>query len=81
MNNKLIEELYNKIDNQENIIRELQEKIENKNKWLQLIIDIGFDYDGYNDADNLKLLITELAKYSLYAKENKDYYKFLKGEE
>ena len=27
---------------------------------VQLIRDIGFDYDGYNDVDNLKKIIDEL---------------------
>ena len=34
--------------------------------YLQLIIDIGYDYDGYNDVENLKALIDELCKYALY---------------
>lgn len=36
--------------------------------YLQLIIDIGYDYDGYNDVKNLKELIDELCKYALYGK-------------
>ena len=34
-------------------------------KYLQLIADIGYDYDGYNDVENLKALIDELCKYAL----------------
>lgn len=41
-------------------------------KYLQLIIDIGYDYDGYNDADNLKAVIDELCKYALYGKKLDD---------
>lgn len=33
--------------------------------YLQLIADIGYDYDGYNDIENLKALIDELCKYAL----------------
>ena len=33
--------------------------------YLQLIKDIGYDYDGYNDVKNLKELIDELCKYAL----------------
>ena len=40
--------------------------------YLQLIIDIGYDYDGYNDADNLKAVIDELCKYALYGKKLDD---------
>lgn len=31
---------------------------------LQLLIDIGFDYDGFNQADSLKTLIDELVGYA-----------------
>lgn len=34
-------------------------------KYLELIINIGCDYDGYNDVENLKALIDELCKYAL----------------
>lgn len=49
-------------------------KIDNKDKWCQLIVDIGFDYDGYNDVENLKRLIDELVSY---ARESR---KILEGE-
>lgn len=62
--------------------KELKEQIENKDKWCELIADIGYDYDGYNDVKNLKELIDELVSYSLNAKDNCDYEKFIfKGEE
>lgn len=45
----------------------LQKEIERLNNIIdkavnkvQDIIDIGFDYDGYNDVDNLKILVDEL---------------------
>lgn len=47
-----------------NEIEELKRKIEIKDRWCQLIWDIGCDYDGYNDADNLKKIIDELVNYS-----------------
>lgn len=43
-------------------IEELKRKIAIKDKWCQLIWDIGCDYDGYNDVDNLKKIIDELEK-------------------
>ena len=58
-------------------IEYLKEKIENKDKWCQLIADIGFDYDGYNDTENLKLLIDELVKYALFSRDNYDFEEFL----
>ena len=38
----------------------LQSRIEKAINKVQYIIDIGFDYDGYNDVDNLKILVDEL---------------------
>lgn len=38
-------------------------------EWLQFIWDIGCDYDGYSDANNLKQLIDELVDASIQAKE------------
>lgn len=35
-------------------------RIEKAINKVQYIIDIGFDYDGYNDVDNLKILVDEL---------------------
>ena len=37
-----------------------------------MIIEIGIDYDGYNDADNLKGVIDELVKYAKKALNNDD---------
>lgn len=67
------QELHNKIEY-------LKSKIENKDKWCQLIADIGYDYDGYRKAENLMSLIDELVKYSLYARDNYDYEEILKGD-
>ena len=36
---------------------------------LWLIWAIGFDYDGYNKAEDLKDIIDELVAYSIYARE------------
>lgn len=38
-------------------------------EWLQFIWDIGCDYDGYHDANNLKQLIDELVDASIQARE------------
>jgi hypothetical protein len=38
-------------------------------EWLQFIWDIGCDYDGYSDANNLKQLIDELVNASIQARE------------
>lgn len=36
----------------------------NAEECLQMIIDIGFDYDGYSKAEHLKELIDELVDYA-----------------
>ena len=55
-------------------------KIDNKDKWCQLIIDIGFDYDGCNTIESLKGLIDELVRYALNSRDNYDYEEILKGD-
>lgn len=35
---------------------------------LELIVDIGVDYDGYNTAENLKSLIDEIVHYARQAR-------------
>ena len=51
----------------------LKRKIENKDSWCQLIADIGYDYDGYRQADSLMKLIDELVKYAIWSRDNYDY--------
>ena len=55
-------------------------KIDNKDKWCQLIVDIGFDYDGCNAIESLKGLIDELVRYALNSRDNYDYEEILKGD-
>ena len=43
-----------------------------KDKYMQLIIDLGCDYDGWNDVDHLKGLIDELVSYARYGIECND---------
>lgn len=43
---------------------DLERKLKIKDKYLQLIIDLGFDYDGFNNSESLKLLIDELVRYA-----------------
>ena len=42
----------------------LERQIKIKDEWCQLIIDLGFDYDGCNTVESLKGLIDELADYA-----------------
>lgn len=44
---------------------------------IQLLIDIGFDYDGFNQVDSLKTLIDELVRY---ARESRNILQKCKGD-
>ena len=48
----------------------LDEQIKLKNAYCQLIVDLGFDYDGYNSVESLKSLIDELVNYAQKAIDN-----------
>ena len=52
--------------------KEIIDKVIDK---LQLLIDIGFDYDGFNQVNSLKTLIDELVGY---AKESRNILKEVK---
>ena len=51
----------------------LKSKIENKDRWCQLIADIGYDYDGYRKAEDLMTLIDDLVEYALNSRDNYDF--------
>lgn len=42
------------------IYDKMQKQLEEKDEALKVIRDIAFDYDGFNDVDNLKVLIDDL---------------------
>ena len=42
----------------------LERQVKIKDEWCQLIIDLGFDYDGCNTVESLKDLIDELVDYA-----------------
>lgn len=46
------------------MLNDLERKLKIKDKYLQLIIDLGFDYDDFNNSESLKLLIDELVRYA-----------------
>ena len=50
----------------------LDEQIKLKNAYCQLIVDLGFDYDGYSNVESLKSLIDELVGYAQKAIDNDD---------
>lgn len=72
MDNRTIEQVRANEDRLINKIEQLQRQIRIKDKWCQLIIDIGFDYDGCNKVESLKKLINELVEYSYRAIKNDD---------
>ena len=80
---KLLDKL-KKLQKENSQLREkieyLKSKIENKDKWCQLIADIGYDYDGFRNVESLMALIDELVKYALNSRDNYDYEELLKGD-
>ena len=69
-------ELKEYIDGLKEKVVHFKEKCEIKDKWCQLIADIGFDYDGYRQAESLMKLIDELVQYALYARDDYSYEMF-----
>lgn len=55
------------LENQQ-LIREIQIK----DKYLDLIVVIGYDYDGFNEVESLKGLIDELVRFAKMALDNDD---------
>lgn len=43
---------------------DLERQVKIKDEWCQLIVDLGFDYDGCNTVESLKGLIDELVDYA-----------------
>lgn len=60
------------ISEMQHTIDKLERQIKIKDKWCQLLIDIGFDYDGFNQVDSLKGLIDELVIYAERSIKNDD---------
>ena len=56
----------------ENYIRNLQRQIKIKNNYLDLIWQIGYDYDGCNTVESLKGLIDELIDLATKGLKNDD---------
>ena len=48
---------------------EKDKEIEIMKKYFQMIIDLGYDYDGFNSVEDLKGLIDSLCKYASLGKE------------
>ena len=46
----------------------LKRQLQIKDEYLDLIIALGFDYDGFNTVESLKELIDELVDYARKAK-------------
>lgn len=56
----------------EKYIKNLKRQIEIKNNYLELIYDIGYDYDGCNSVKSLKELIDELIDLAAKGIKNDD---------
>lgn len=51
---------------------DLERQIEIKNEYLVFILDLVYDYDGFNTIEGLKGLIDELRIYASYALDSND---------
>lgn len=56
------DEIYKRYDKMKSKNEKLARQVEIMKRYLELIIDLGFDYDGYNKAENLKGLIDTLVE-------------------
>jgi hypothetical protein len=52
------------IENLQSQLKAKEEMVKIMEKYFELIIDLGFDYDGFNKADSLKGLIDELVRFA-----------------
>ena len=52
------------IELQEKEIDKLNNIIKIMEKYFELIVDLGYDYDGFNTVESLKTLIDELCRYA-----------------
>ncbi len=72
--NKILQLEVEKLNHYKTLYNVLKDRKDKAIEKLTLLIDIGFDYDGYNNIENLKRLIDELVSY---ARESR---KILEGE-
>ena len=61
--NKILQLEVEKLNHYKTLYNVLKDRNDKAIEKLTLLIDIGFDYDGYNDIENLKRLIDELVSY------------------
>lgn len=67
------------IDNIINKCKILERQIDIKDEYLRTIYAIGFDYDGFDDSENLKCLIDSLVDFAKRAIKNDDKYAMYEG--
>lgn len=60
-------------------IHDLERQIDIKDEYLRTIYAIGFDYDGFDDSENLKCLIDSLVDFAKRAIKNDDKYAMYEG--
>lgn len=70
--NTSIEQVIKIRDSKDEEIEKLERENKIMKKYLQLIIDLGFDYDGFNESEDLKKLIDELVRYAVLGRDVND---------
>ena len=58
--NKILKLEVEKLNHNKTLYNVLKDRNDKAIEKLTLLIDIGFDYDGYNNIENLRRLIDEL---------------------
>lgn len=56
------DEIYKRYDKMKLKNEKLARQVEIMERYLELIYDLGYDYDGFNDVENLKGLIDEMCR-------------------
>ena len=66
------DEIYKRYDKMKSKNEKLARQVEIMERYLELIIDLGFDYDGYKKTEDLKKLIDELVNLAKLGLEKND---------
>ena len=67
-----IQKLMRRLEKRQEKVDKLERENKIIKKYLQLIIDLGFDYDGFNESEDLKKLIDELVRYAVLGRDVND---------
>lgn len=61
---KLAKKMIDKLEEKDKEIEQLNQRVIIMEKYFELISDLGYDYDGFNNVEDLKSLINGLVRYA-----------------